>query len=165
ACKACLDAQKLLADIQLKNLSTKDMHDELENNKLRPSQIEQLNCVHDCLQALVEGSNKVISNEQKSIDELAQASKHGNGKKLLADIQSKNLSTKDMHDELENNKLGPSQIEQSNCVHDLMGKMMGVVGEWWSGLESRGGGLGEGGGKNGYWCYSTPFKMGGMTTV
>nr|GEX99398.1 hypothetical protein [Tanacetum cinerariifolium] len=41
---------------------------------------------------------------------------------------------------------------------EVIGKMMGVVGEWWSGLESRRGGLGEGGGKNGYWCYSTPFK-------
>nr|GEW47717.1 hypothetical protein [Tanacetum cinerariifolium] len=78
--KEVMCTEKLLADIQLKNLSTKDMHDELENNKLRPSQIEQLNCVHDCLQALVEGSNKVISNEQKLIDESAQASKHGNGK-------------------------------------------------------------------------------------
>ncbi|GKC36176.1 hypothetical protein Tco_1048560, partial [Tanacetum coccineum] len=90
ACKACLDAQKLLADIQSKNLSTKDMHAELENNKLGPSQIEQLNCVRDCLQALVEGSNEVISNEQKSIDELAQASKHGKDKVAEFDGQIMN---------------------------------------------------------------------------
>nr|GFC99040.1 hypothetical protein [Tanacetum cinerariifolium] len=74
------DAQKLLADIQSKNLSTKDMQAELENNKFGTSQIEQLNCVRDCLQALAEGRNEVISNEQKSIDELAQASKHGKDK-------------------------------------------------------------------------------------
>nr|GFA33670.1 hypothetical protein [Tanacetum cinerariifolium]GFA38341.1 hypothetical protein [Tanacetum cinerariifolium] len=62
------DAQKLLADIQSKNLSTKDMQAELENNKFGTSQ------------ALAEGHNEVISNEQKSIDELAQASKHGKDK-------------------------------------------------------------------------------------
>ncbi|GJZ51804.1 hypothetical protein Tco_0606319 [Tanacetum coccineum] len=42
ACKACLDAQKLLADIQEKNLSTKYKKAELENNKLGPSQVAEL---------------------------------------------------------------------------------------------------------------------------
>ncbi|GJV26408.1 GroES-like zinc-binding alcohol dehydrogenase family protein [Tanacetum coccineum] len=42
ACKACLDAQKLLADIQEKNLSIKDKKAELENNKLGPSQVRSL---------------------------------------------------------------------------------------------------------------------------
>nr|GEZ15696.1 hypothetical protein [Tanacetum cinerariifolium] len=41
------------------------------------TEVEQLKCVRDCLQALVEGRYEVISNEQKSIDELAQASKYG----------------------------------------------------------------------------------------
>nr|GEV72202.1 hypothetical protein [Tanacetum cinerariifolium] len=44
------------------------------------TEIEQLNSVRDCLQALAEGRNEVISNEQKSIDELVQASKHGKDK-------------------------------------------------------------------------------------
>ncbi|GJU05717.1 hypothetical protein Tco_1122147 [Tanacetum coccineum] len=42
ACNAYLDGQKLLADIQLKNLSTKDKKAELENNKLGPSQMAEL---------------------------------------------------------------------------------------------------------------------------
>nr|GFC85269.1 hypothetical protein [Tanacetum cinerariifolium] len=56
------------------------MQAKLENNKFGTSQIEQLNCVRDSLLALVEGRNEVISNEQTSIDELEQASKHGKDK-------------------------------------------------------------------------------------
>nr|GEW06728.1 zinc finger, CCHC-type [Tanacetum cinerariifolium]GEY53086.1 zinc finger, CCHC-type [Tanacetum cinerariifolium]GEZ24416.1 zinc finger, CCHC-type [Tanacetum cinerariifolium] len=59
-----LRSNKLLADIQSKNLTTKDMQAELENNKFGTSQIEQLKCVRDCLQPLVQGLNEVISNEQ-----------------------------------------------------------------------------------------------------
>nr|GEX97878.1 hypothetical protein [Tanacetum cinerariifolium] len=84
-CTELEDAQKLLADIQSKNLNTKDMQAELENNKFGTSQIEQLNCVRDCLLALAEGRNEVISNEPKSIDELAQASKHGKDKAKKGD--------------------------------------------------------------------------------
>ncbi|GJR77185.1 hypothetical chloroplast RF21, chloroplastic [Tanacetum coccineum] len=117
ACKACLDAQKLLADIQEKNLSTKDKKAELENNKLGPSQIEQLKCVCDCLQALIKEHNEVISNKQKSIEELAQASKHGKDK--VAEIDGKIMNGVG---EMMRSQNMIIKIEKNDCM-----EAMGVV--------------------------------------
>nr|GEW65175.1 putative retrotransposon protein [Tanacetum cinerariifolium] len=52
--------------------------------------IELLNCVSDYLEALVKAHIEIISNEQKSIDELAQASKHEKDKVAEFDGKIKN---------------------------------------------------------------------------
>nr|GEX93575.1 Gag-pre-integrase domain, Gag-polypeptide of LTR copia-type [Tanacetum cinerariifolium] len=69
------------------NVEVEEMPDETPRKRSKTKRedvnmedIEQLNCLRDCLQALAEGHNEVISNEQKSIDELAQASKPGKDK-------------------------------------------------------------------------------------
>ncbi|GKC01213.1 hypothetical protein Tco_0987349 [Tanacetum coccineum] len=64
-CNACLDYQKLLADIQSKNLSTKDKKAELENNKLGPSQVAELDGkIMNGVGEMMRSHNKIIKIEE-----------------------------------------------------------------------------------------------------
>nr|GEX15810.1 reverse transcriptase domain-containing protein [Tanacetum cinerariifolium] len=131
-CTELEDAQKLLADIQSKNLSTKDMQAELENNKFGTSQIEQLNCVRDCLQTLAEGRNEVISNEQKSIDELVQASKHRKHKDYFDALdRSANIERRiEQPCEKENDDVEIGNFHECVAFLDLIRKGEALSNEW-----------------------------------